>query len=291
MKLIRRSDVVVYLEDKAYTCRYDYWPVSWNIKVREGWVDNGRTDKNGIELDLGSYVRENGQRTSRFNDKLFDNLWALYVENNNHLFHWMYEEWLGFAGDNAWYDFFDGIDDPALQAASDNGIKFYTTGRSSGHLVLDEFDGHPMMLRHRIDWAEWCYDDLWVLYKTCVEVDKLVKNRHESLACLYAFFRSEKEHEWTLITKLPTCIECEDPINFNIVDNTYIEDWFCQCPDPSLPKSDRFYCKNEDCQQQAANTIGFETGRAEPFCKLCTQAMLKCNCWGPIKEVTPLEVS
>lgn len=256
MKLIRRSDIVVYLEDKAYSCRYDYWPVSWDIKVREGWVDNGRTDKNGIELDLGSYVRENGQRASRFNDKLFD-----------------------------------GIDDPALQAASDNGIKFYTTGRSSGHLVLDEFDGHPMMLRHHIDWAEWCYDDLWVLYKTCVEVDKLVKNRHESLACLYAFFRSEKEHEWTFITKLPTCIECEDPINFNIVDTTYIEDWFCQCPDPWLPKNDKFYCKNEDCQQQAANTIGFETGRAGPFCKLCTQAMLKCNCCGPIKKITPLEAS
>lgn len=292
MRKIRKTEIIAYLNDKSYHYHYDYWPISWDIKVRETWPANGRVDKNDKPLDLGMAIAEDGKREMRFNNPEFDELWELYTENDHDLCWNMCENWLAFAGENAWWDLLDGTEDPAIQAANDAGVKFYTAGRSNGHLVLDKFDGHPMGGRgvfHEEVLSEWDYNDLWTLYKACHIVDRIVDNRHESLAYLYADFRFQKEDEWVVIPELPTCEECDHPINYNIVEPLHIESHFCRCDRPVIPRANHFYCSTESCTGQAVNVISLEHGYRKYTCKECSVAMVEVNRRGPISRIVPLE--
>ncbi len=293
MRKIRKTEIIAYLNDKSYHHHYDYWPISWNIEVHETWPANGRVDKNDKPLDLGMAVSEDGKREMRFNNPEFDELWELYTENDHNLCLNMCENWLAFAGDNAWWDLLDGTEDPAIQAANDAGVKFYTAGRSNGYLVLDGFNGdrlHFSSTGDRYNWDKiWYYNNLWTLYKACRIVDRIVDNRHESLAYLYADFRSTKEEEWAIIPTLPSCEECGHAINYNIVEPLHIESHFCRCDKPVIPRANHFYCSTENCTGQAVDVISLEHGYRKYTCKECSVAMVEVNRWGPISRIIPLE--
>lgn len=293
MRKIRKTEIIAYLEDKSYHYRYDYWPISWNIKIKEAWPENGRVDKDNKLLDLSTAIGRDGKQVSYFNDPQFDELWKLYVENNHDLFWNICGDWLGFVGNDAWWDLLDERDDPAIQAANDAGILFGTAGRSNGHLVLDGFNGDRLCFSFTGDgynWGKlWDYDDLWALYKVCHIVDKIVDNRHESLAYLYADFRHQKEVEWAIIHRLPVREACNKPVNYDLVEHLHIEDHFCQCNKPAIPRANHFYCSTEDCTGQAINIISLERGHRKYMCKKCSALALEVNRWGPIKKIIPME--
>ncbi len=289
MRKIRKTEIIAYLNDKSYRYHYDYWPISWDIKIHEAWPANGRVDKNDIPLCLGIIIGEDGKRIVCFNDPQFDELWETYTRGSDDLFWYMCKEWLFSAGENL----LDGVDDPAIQAANDAGVKFNTAGKSNGHLVLDGFNGdrlHFADIGDKYDWDKiWYYNDLWTLYKVCHIVDEIVDNRHESLAYLYADFRSTKEEEWSVIAKLPICKECDNPINYMVVNDDHIKTHFCQCAEPVIPRSSHFYCQNKSCTNRTINMISLEHGHAKYMCKQCSTVAIEVNRWGPIKKIAPLE--
>jgi len=181
MKLKTKTEIIDYLLEKSYSNWREFWPISWNIKVYGYYAMDGY---DGIE-----------------NDPKWDEKWEEHLESEEaqDYFWWACEDWLMFAGDHPDWDIMEGHPDPAISATQP---KFYTTGRSGGHLVLVEavINGFTWKFsndfRYPETWLECQYEDLWVLYKFCIEMDKIVKGIPDHMRYWYAYKRSEFEIEW-----------------------------------------------------------------------------------------------
>jgi hypothetical protein len=182
MKLISKQEIIDYLADKTYWHRYDWWPISWNIKVRDWSFTDGKHED--IKTD------------SKWDDK-----WAEHLETGDaqHYFDWACEDWLGFAGKHNHWDIMEGHTDPVISASQP---RFYTAGRSGGHLVLDEatINNWPMSFDGQFktpeEWEETEYWDLWVIYKFCLEMDNIVEGIPDHMGYWFADKRTEMEAQW-----------------------------------------------------------------------------------------------
>ncbi|OGC94157.1 MAG: hypothetical protein A2W25_12295 [candidate division Zixibacteria bacterium RBG_16_53_22] len=182
MKLKRKTDIIKYLEDKDYRHAYDYWPIAWNIKVYDWSFTIGK------HYDVKT-------------DHRWDDKWEEYVEKEDWLFNAACEDWLGFTGKHPDWDIMEGHPD---QDVSDTHPLLYTAGRSGGWLVLDEINligSRYNFFRSHPDWQDFEYGTLWVLYKFCVEMDKIVEGRHQHMRWWFAHHRQEMECEWAAAEK------------------------------------------------------------------------------------------
>jgi hypothetical protein len=153
--------------------------VSWNIKVR-GKISASAVE--GYEFD--------GQ---------FDERWdALLEEEGNEIF----EE----AASSALSTYLEGYYTP--YGAEDVKAKFFTNGRSGGHLVLSEWNGpkaggwanFPMAFDSRADYTDWLKslrdEELVKFYALVRTVDQDTSDPTMAMNHQYAFIREMREVDW-----------------------------------------------------------------------------------------------
>lgn len=171
MKLVKKDKILEYLEDAKYRNWHNPYPISWNIKMYDWSFESGKC--------------EHGEEV---NPK-YDEEWEQYLEDTPEFFNWACEDCLGWITDEN--GVVEGHPDPRL---AEIPYKMGTTGRSGGWLVLTEYYGYQLW-RQCPDWEEWEYEDLWILYKFCKEVDVIVNSRTQAMAYEYNFRRFQKEQE------------------------------------------------------------------------------------------------
>jgi hypothetical protein len=153
--------------------------VSWDIKVR------GMTD---------------GKVDGYDHDPKFDQKWDEYLDKDD-----------GSVFNEACEDALRQYVDGDFTAAGDESVtaKFYTNGRSGGHLVLSEWSGPgprgwascPMAFGDREDYVDWLKglenDDLVKFYALVQTVDEDTRDPTAAVNHGMAFIRQTKEEEWS----------------------------------------------------------------------------------------------
>lgn len=176
MKLQRRSDIEKYLSNKLSASwnfpRRNQTYFSWNIKIRSADF-SGHT---GPEKILPR----------------FDSAWEQHLEKTPDLFAVACEDALaGLVGETKFkqWEFFDEHPDAALASVS---YELTQAGHSGGWLVLEQFDGYEMS---NPDFDDFSYENLWLLYKFCTEIDNYVDQKERIISETFNFFRAAWEDE------------------------------------------------------------------------------------------------
>ncbi len=158
--------------------------VSWNIKV------HGRIDAMAVE----GYGL----------DHQYDERWEAVLEEEG-------EAIFNEAARAELSTFVDG--DFQVYGFEDVKAKFFTNGRSGGHLVLHEWDGPksgawancPMAFNSREDYADWLKSlkdaELVKFYALVRTVDKDTANPTVNMNHQYAFLRQLREEDWAAEAK------------------------------------------------------------------------------------------
>lgn len=168
MKLVKKQTIIDYFEEKSgYSDHHVFWPIEWRIKL-DRWV-----------ADVSGKPE-------------CDDAWELFVEAHPQLCDMFCEDALsGLVGKPRQYDQFAGHSDKDLANAT---YLIWQTGKSGGWMVLDYFNGSRFRNTQMSELdQEWPYEDLWVLYKFCLEIDKLVKDRHSIIKQMYQEYRENWE--------------------------------------------------------------------------------------------------
>jgi hypothetical protein len=161
-----------YLEEAQYRSFRNPYPIAWNIKLY-GW-----SFESGKGGDLPVLDR-------------YDEEWEQYLQDTPDFFWWACEDCL------RWIIEDNGVTEcHPDKSIAEIPYKMGVTGRSGGWLVLAEYYGYKLWKRSDVPYFEdWDYQDLWVLYKFCKEVERIVAQRHEAMAYEYNFRRYDKEQE------------------------------------------------------------------------------------------------
>jgi len=166
-----------------YSDRHSFYPVSWDIKVYN-YTTDGKTWPDGSEIEAGE-----GKV-----DPAFDDNWEAYLdEGNGETRYRLFYEACEWALENLCDGyFFEGMGSPNEDLGKVE-YKFYTAGRSGGHLVLDSFDEVKMtniksvgdMLEHSPAWID-------LLWRACKEVSRYVAVRDKEISYYY----NSKRIDW-----------------------------------------------------------------------------------------------